>query len=118
MEVVFRRPYDAGAVETELIYDDFLLRLDGPIVEVMSRDIKGVLRLHVNFAQASITPKKNDRLEVQIDDGGALDRPLLQPTINGIWKVWKTELPGTEEATLIDFFSEAERRRVAPRSRA
>jgi hypothetical protein len=30
----------------------------------------------VNFAQASLTPKKQDTLEVYLDDGGGLDRPF------------------------------------------
>lgn len=33
----------------------------------------------MNFAQASLTPQKNDMLEIYVDDGGALDRPLRPP---------------------------------------
>jgi hypothetical protein len=102
-------------LEPELVYERFVLRLDGPVLEVMGADIKGLFRLHVNLAQASLTPKKNGMLEVYVDDGGALDRPLLQPEISGIWRVWRHEVPATEERALTEFFTEAERRRVNPR---
>ncbi|MBS1886443.1 MAG: hypothetical protein JSU06_04565 [Actinobacteria bacterium] len=102
-------------MDPELLYEKFVLRLDGPILEVMGAEIKGVLRLHVNFAQASLTPKKDGMLEIYVDDGGALDRPLLQPQISGIWRVWRYEVPATEEPALAEFFAEAERRRSTPR---
>jgi hypothetical protein len=103
-------------METELVYERFMLRLDGPMLEVVGADFKGLFRLHVNFCQASLTPKKNGMVEIYVDDGGALDRPLLQPKISGIWGVWKFIVPPSEESALIDFFAEAERRRVTPRS--
>jgi hypothetical protein len=56
---------------TELVYEDFVMRLDGPMIEIVGRDFKGIFRLDVNFAKASLTPKKHDRLEVYVDDGGA-----------------------------------------------
>jgi hypothetical protein len=99
----------------ELVYDRFALRLDGSMIEVMGLDFKGLFRLHVNFAQASLTPKKNGMVEVYIDDGGGLERPFLQEKINGVWGVWRFLLPVSEESALVDFFAEAERRRVAPR---
>ncbi|MBS1880694.1 MAG: hypothetical protein JST31_14380 [Actinobacteria bacterium] len=102
-------------MEPELVYERFVLRLDGPVLEVMGAEIKGIFRLHVNFAQASLTAKKNGMLEIYVDDGGALDRPLLQSEISGIWRVWRYEVPATEEAALTEFFSEAEQRRSAPR---
>lgn len=102
-------------MEPELIYEKFVLRLDGPMLEVVGAEIKGIFRHHVNFAQASLTTKKDGMLEVYVDDGGALDRPLLQPQISGIWRVWRYEVPATEEAALTEFFAEAERRRSTPR---
>lgn len=102
-------------METELVYPKFLLHLDGPVLEVMGEDFKGLFRLHVNFCQASLTPKKHGMLEMYVDNGGALDRPLLQPKISGSWGLWRFELPESEESALVDFFTEAERRRVAPR---
>jgi hypothetical protein len=105
---------DNGA--TELVYEDFVMRLDGPMIEVVGSSFKGLFRLHVNFAQASITPKKNDMLEVYVDDGGALDRPFQQEKIQGVWGLWRFEVPVTEESAFVDFFAEAERRRTAPRS--
>ncbi|MBS1895002.1 MAG: hypothetical protein JST59_27195, partial [Actinobacteria bacterium] len=74
-------------MEPELVYEGFVLRLDGPMLEVVAGDIKGIFRHHVNFAQASLTAKKDGMVEVYVDDGGALDRPLLQPEISGIWRV-------------------------------
>jgi hypothetical protein len=99
----------------ELVYDDFVLRLDGPMLEVMGRSFKGLFRLHVNFAQASLTPKKSEMLEVYVDDGGGLDRPFLQEEINGVWHVRRFLVPATEESALVEFFTEAEHRRSAPR---
>jgi hypothetical protein len=101
---------------TELIYEEFAMRLDGPMIEVVGRSFKGLFRHHVNFAQASLTPKKHDMFEVYIDDGGGLDRPFLQQSISGIWGLWRFQLPLAEESTFIDFFTEAESRRTAPRS--
>ena len=103
---------------TELVYDSFAMRLDGPMIEIVGRDFKGLFRHHVNFAQASLTPKKHDMLEVYVDDGGGLDRPFLQEKILGVWGLWRFLLPVAEEATLVDFFSEAEARRTAPRPTA
>jgi hypothetical protein len=37
---------------TELVYEDFVMRLDGPMIEVVGSSFKGLFRLHVNFAQA------------------------------------------------------------------
>ena len=105
---------DSGA--TELVYEDFVTRLDGPMIEVVGSSFKGLFRLHVNFAQASITPKKHDMVEVYVDDGGALDRPFQQEKIQGAWGVWRFEVPVTEESAFVDFFAEAERRRTAPRA--
>lgn len=99
----------------ELIYEDFVMRLDGPMIEVVGASFKGLFRLHVNFAQASITPKKHDIVEVYVDDGGALDRPFQQEKILGVWGLWRFEVPVTEESAFVDFFAEAERRRTAPR---
>lgn len=99
----------------ELIYEDFVMRLDGPMIEVVGASFKGLFRLHVNFAQASITPKKHDMVEVYVDDGGALDRPFQQEKIQGVWGLWRFEVPVTEESAFVDFFAEAERRRTAPR---
>ena len=101
--------------DLELVYEAFALRLDGPMIEVMGRDFKGLFRLHVNFAQASLTPKKQETLELYVDDGGALDRPFLQEKIQGVWGMWRFPLPASEESALVDFFGEAERRRTAPR---
>jgi hypothetical protein len=103
-------------VDTELVYDRFAMRLDGPMIEVMGLDFKGLFRLHVNFAQASLTPKKHEMFEVYVDDGGGLDRPFLQEKITGIWGLWRFLLPLSEEAAFVDFFAEAERRRASPRS--
>lgn len=102
-------------METELVYEDFVLRLDGPMLETVASGIKGIFRLHVNFAQASLTAKKDGMLEVYVDDGGAIDRPLLQPEISGIWRVWRFQVPASEETVLTAFFAEAERRRTSPR---
>lgn len=99
----------------ELIYEDFVMRLDGPMIEVVGSSFKGLFRLHVNFAQASITPKKHDMVEVYVDDGGALDRPFQQEKIQGVWGLWRFTVPVTEESAFVDFFAEAERRRTAPR---
>jgi hypothetical protein len=99
----------------ELVYDEFVLRLDGPMIELVGRDFKGIFRHHVNFAQASLTPKKNQMLELYVDDGGALDRPFLQDKISGVWGVWRFQLPDSEESALVDFFSAAERLRTARR---
>jgi hypothetical protein len=104
---------DSGA--KELVYEDFVMRLDGPMIEIVGSSFKGLFRLHVKFAQASITPKKHDMLEVYVDDGGALDRPFQQEKIQGVWGVWRFEVPVTEESAFVDFFAEAERRRTAPR---
>ena len=101
---------------TELVYEDFVMRLDGPMIEVMGSSFKGLFRLHVNFAQASITPRKHDMVEVYVDDGGGLDRPFQQEKIQGVWGLWRFEVPVTEESAFVDFFAEAERRRTAPRS--
>jgi hypothetical protein len=102
----------------ELVYDRFALRLDGPMIEEMGLDFKGLFRLHVNFAQASLTPRKSGLVEVYVDDGGGLDRPFLQEKIDGVWGVWKFQVPAAEESALVEFFAEAERRRVAPRPTA
>jgi hypothetical protein len=104
---------DSGA--TELVYEDFVMRLDGPMIEIVGRSFKGIFRHHVNFAQASITPKKHDTVEVYVDDGGAHDRPFQQENIQGVWGLWRFEVPATEESAFVDFFAEAERRRTAPR---
>jgi hypothetical protein len=104
---------DNGA--TELVYEDFVMRLDGPMIEVVGSSFKGLFRLHVNFAQASITPRKHDMLEVYVDDGGGLDRPFQQEKIQGVWGLWRFEVPVAEESAFVDFFAEAERRRTAPR---
>ncbi|HWH20647.1 MAG TPA: hypothetical protein VN671_08940 [Solirubrobacterales bacterium] len=101
---------------TELVYEDFVMRLDGPMIEVMGSSFKGLFRLHVNFAQASLTPKKHDTLEVYVDDGGGLDRPFQQEKIQGVWGLWRFVVPVTEESAFVDFFAEAERRRTAPRA--
>jgi hypothetical protein len=101
---------------TELVYEEFVMRLDGPMIEVMGPNFKGLFRLHVNFAQASLTPKKHDMLEVYVDDGGGLDRPFLQEKIQGVWGMWRFLVPATDESAFVDFFAEAERRRTAPRS--
>jgi hypothetical protein len=101
---------------TELVYEDFVMRLDGPMIEVVGSSFKGLFRLHVNFAQASITPRKHDMVEVYVDDGGGLDRPFQQEKIQGVWGLWRFEVPVTEESAFVDFFAEAERRRTAPRS--
>jgi hypothetical protein len=103
-------------VPMELVYEDFVMRLDGPMIEVVGSSFKGLFRLHVNFAQASITPKKHDMLEVYVDDGGGLDRPFQQEKIQGIWGLWRFTVPVTEESAFVDFFAEAERRRTTPRA--
>lgn len=103
---------------TELVYEDFVMRLDGPMIEVVGSSFKGLFRLHVNFAQASITPRKHDMVEVYVDDGGGLDRPFQQEKIQGVWGLWRFEVPVTEESAFVDFFAEAERRRTAPRATA
>jgi hypothetical protein len=105
---------DAGP--TELVYEDFVMRLDGPMIEIVGRSFKGIFRHHVNFAQASITPKKHDTIEVYVDDGGGLDRPFQQEKIQGVWGLWRFEVPVSEESAFVDFFAEAERRRTAPRA--
>jgi hypothetical protein len=105
---------DSGA--TELFDEDFVMRLDGPMIEIVGASFKGLFRLHVNFAQASITPKKHDMVEVYVDDGGALDRPFQQEKILGVWGLWRFQVPATEEPAFVDFFAEAERRRTAPRA--
>jgi hypothetical protein len=105
---------DSGA--TELVYEDFVMRLDGPMIEIVAASFKGLFRLHVNFAQASISPKKHDMVEVYVDDGGALDRPFQQEKIQGVWGIWRFEVPVSEESAFVDFFAEAERRRTAPRA--
>lgn len=102
-------------MDPKLVYEKFVLRLDGPMLEVVGAEIKGILRLHLNFAQASLTAKKDGMLEVYVDGDGALDRPLLQPQISGIWRVWRFEVPASEDAALSEFFAEAERRRSTPR---
>jgi hypothetical protein len=107
---------DSGA--TELAYEDFVMRLDGPMIEIVGRSFKGLFRLHVNFAQASLTPKKHDTVEVYVDDGGGLDRPFQQEKIQGIWGLWRFIVPITEESAFVDFFAEAERRRTGPRATA
>jgi hypothetical protein len=99
----------------ELVYDRFAFRLDGPMIEVMGLDFKGLFRLHVNFAQASLTPQKNGMVEVYVDDGGDPGRPFLQEKISGVWGLWRFQLPVSEESAFVDFFAEAERRRIAPR---
>ena len=85
------------------------------MIEAMSLDFKGLFRLHVNFAQASLTPQKNRMIEVYADDDGGLDRPFLQDKISGVWRVWKFQLSAVEESALVEFFAEAERRRVSSR---
>ena len=105
---------DNGA--TELVYEEFVMRLDGPMIEIVGAIFKGIFRHHVNFAQASITPKKHDTIEVYVDDGGGLDRPFQQEKIQGIWGLWRFTVPVTEESAFVDFFAEAERRRTAPRT--
>lgn len=104
---------DSGPME--LVYEEFVMRLDGPMIEVVAPSFKGLFRHHVNFAQASLTPKKHEMLEVYVDDGGALDRPFLQEKIQGIWGMWRFVVPVTDESAFVDFFAEAERRRTAPR---
>jgi hypothetical protein len=101
---------------TELVYEDFVMRLDGPMIEIVGASFKGLFRLHVNFAQASITPKKHDMVEVYVDDGGGLDRPFQQEKIQGVWGLWRFIVPVSEEPAFVDFFAEAERRRTAPRA--
>ncbi len=101
---------------TELVYEEFVIRLDGSMIEVVGRDFRGLFRHHVNFAQASLTAKKNGMLEVYVDDGGALDRPFLQEKIQGVWGMWKFLVPATDESAFVDFFAEAERRRVSPQA--
>lgn len=100
---------------TELVYDEFVMRLDGPMIEVMGSSFKGLFRLHVNFAQASLTPKDGGMLEVYVDDGGGLDRTFLQQKIQGIWGMWRFLVPAADESAFVDFFAEAERRRAALR---
>jgi hypothetical protein len=102
----------------DLVYDRFALRLDGPMIRGDGSRLQGAFRLHVDFAQASVTPQKNGVIEVYVDDGGGLDRPFLQEKINGVWGVWKYQLPVAEESALVGFFAEAERRRVSPRPTA
>src|SRR5215475_1021627 len=104
---------DGDAVE--LVYDVFVMRLDGPMIEVVARDFKGMFRHHVNFAQASLTPKKNGMVEVHVDDGGELDRPFLQEKTSGAWGMWRFTVPVGDESAFVDFFAEAERRRSTPR---
>ena len=99
---------------TELVYEEFVIRLDGPMIELVGRDFRGIFRHHVNFAQASLTPKKNGKVELYVDDGGGLDRPFLQEKISGAWAEWRFQVPPEGESALVDFFSEAERRRVPP----
>jgi hypothetical protein len=86
------------------------------MIEAMGATFKGLFRLHVNFAQASLTPQKHDMVEVYVDDGGGLDRPFVQEKILGVWGLWRFTVPVTEEPALLDFFAEAERRRTAPRA--
>ena len=100
----------------ELVYEDFVMRLDGPMIEIVGRSFKGIFRHHVNFAQASLTPQKHDTVEVYVDDGGGLDRPFQQEKIQGIWGLWRFIVPVTEESAFVDFFAEAERRRTTPRA--
>jgi hypothetical protein len=98
----------------ELVYEEFVMRLDGSMIEVVGTNFRGIFRHHVNFAQASLTAKKHDMVEVYVDDGGSLDRPFLQEKIQGVWGMWKFLVPSTEESAFVDFFAEAERRRVSP----
>src|SRR6201999_4065071 len=105
---------DSGPME--LVYEDFVMRLDGPMIEIVGRSFKGLFRHHVKFAQASLTPKKHDPIEVYVDDGGGLDRPFQQEKIQGVWGLWRFVVPVTEESAFVDFFAEAERRRTPPRS--
>ena len=74
-----------------------MIRLDGPMIELVGRDFKGIFRHHVNFAQASLTPQKNGKVELYVDDGGGLDRPFLQEKISGVWGLWRFQLPPEEE---------------------
>jgi hypothetical protein len=40
----------------ELVYEDFVMRLDGPMIEVVGRIFKGIFRHHVNSCGASSFP--------------------------------------------------------------
>ena len=103
-------------MEPELVYEDFIVRLDGPVIEMMATIIQHPLRVHVNFACASLTPtRRGDKVELCVDDGGSPDAPLVADRCSGSWRVWRFEVPITDEPELRALLAEAESRRTPPR---
>src|SRR3954452_5486810 len=100
---------DGEGPETELAYGDLVLRLDGPVIEVLSIGRDKPLRIHVNHALVSLQPAKHG-IEVR---GGTDYRnnenpgqgPLVtDDKVSAPWGPFSVE--ADEESRLRAFFDE------------
>jgi hypothetical protein len=93
-------------VTAEYAFGDYLLRVDGGVIEQFARTVATSYRVPVAWAAAEFEQRKHDVVRVRI--GVAADPAA--PFFSGVAyanTLFSLEIPGSEEPRLRDFLSRA-----------